>query len=298
MRNRLFPVFISTFLCTMFLTQIAYGGFRIDLSSAVFTWVDLPSSSSSWDGSVTINLYSGASSSPVATQNFPWGSWIAYWDGAAVFPVDKDQEVNVRVEFTNTSALTKADELFLEIVMDGSVVGARIKVPQRAWAMFAKEALKADDADTVGGVSAASLEESAEIDADILAHAANSSAHHIKTTSFSDLTDSAADAQIPNDITVDHAADATTLAGMASSAFASASHNHNELYYTKTYVDALEAALIARIAALEAKLLKVTADANNIYITGANLHVISAGGVSGTLDSAEVNTGKVIIRGN
>jgi len=53
------------------------------------------------------------------------------------------------------------------------------------------------DADTVDGVQGADLEESAEIDADITAHAVVTDAHHAKTTSFSELTDTAADAQIP-----------------------------------------------------------------------------------------------------
>jgi len=46
------------------------------------------------------------------------------------------------------------------------------------------------------------LEESAEIDADITTHTAIADAHHSKTTSFSELSDSATDAQIPDDITI------------------------------------------------------------------------------------------------
>jgi len=86
-------------------------------------------------------------------------------------------------------------------------------------------ALKADlarDADTVDGAEAADLEESAEIDADIAAHAALPSAHHVKTTLFSELMDTATDAQIPDDITVNYAAaagDAGTLDGVDSTQF-------------------------------------------------------------------------------
>ena len=53
------------------------------------------------------------------------------------------------------------------------------------------------DADRIDGAESATLEESAEIDADIAAHTAIAGAHHTKTTSFSELTDTASDAQIP-----------------------------------------------------------------------------------------------------
>jgi len=74
----------------------------------------------------------------------------------------------------------------------------------------------AGDADTVDGVHAAELEESSEIDSDIAAHAAVADAHHAKTTLFSELTDTATDGQIPNDITINYAAsagDADTVDG-------------------------------------------------------------------------------------
>ncbi len=71
----------------------------------------------------------------------------------------------------------------------------------------------AKDADTVDGAHAVDLEESAEIDADIAVHKGDAGAHHSKTTSFSELTDTATDAQIPDSITVDQAANADTVDG-------------------------------------------------------------------------------------
>lgn len=47
------------------------------------------------------------------------------------------------------------------------------------------------DADTVDGAEAAALEESAEIDADIAAHASDPSAHHTKTTDASEIVSGA-----------------------------------------------------------------------------------------------------------
>ncbi len=72
---------------------------------------------------------------------------------------------------------------------------------------------QAANADTVDGAHAADLEESAEIDADIAVHKGDAGAHHSKTTSFSELTDTATDAQIPDSITVDQAANADTVDG-------------------------------------------------------------------------------------
>jgi hypothetical protein len=79
----------------------------------------------------------------------------------------------------------------------------------------------AGDADTVDGAHASELEESAEIDADVSTHSGIPSAHHAKTDSFTELGDSAADSQIPNNITIDYAAaagNADTVDGAHASA--------------------------------------------------------------------------------
>ncbi|NQT84940.1 tail fiber domain-containing protein [bacterium] len=68
------------------------------------------------------------------------------------------------------------------------------------------------DADAVDGIQGADLEESAEIDADIAAHAAIADAHHAKTTSFGKLTDTATDGQIPGSIARDSEIMPTVLA--------------------------------------------------------------------------------------
>ncbi len=64
-------------------------------------------------------------------------------------------------------------------------------------------AARAGDADTVDGMEAHDLEESAEIDTAITDHAAITDAHHSKTTSFTELTDSASDFQIPDSLARD-----------------------------------------------------------------------------------------------
>jgi len=72
------------------------------------------------------------------------------------------------------------------------------------------------DADTVDGHEGAALEESQEIIDAIDAHELLPSIHHTKTTSFTDLSDMATDAQIPDNITINYAltaGDAETVDG-------------------------------------------------------------------------------------
>jgi len=109
-------------------------------------------------------------------------------------------------------------------------------------------AAEAGNADTVDGMEGADLEESAEIDADIGTHAGDAGAHHTKTTSFSDLTDTATDAQIAASIARDSeimptvlAADGTgstldadLLDGIDSTGLAAAVHNHDGTYWRLT----------------------------------------------------------------
>ena len=141
-------------------------------------------------------------------------------------------------------------------------------------------AATAGDADTLDGVEAAALEETAEIEFEIVYHASKVSAHHTKTTTFVELTGSVTDAQVPDDITVNYAAaagDAATLDGQDSSAFADAS-----------YVAALE----ARIAALEALLAGVTRAGDDITFSGSNVHIVSG---SGATDGAVNGRGNLIV---
>ena len=65
-------------------------------------------------------------------------------------------------------------------------------------------------------------------------------------------------------------------------------HNHDDRYYNKSYVDALE----ARLAKIESILSGVTRSGKNIYIDGANLNIRDG---SGTTDGPVNGTGNLII---
>jgi len=109
----------------------------------------------------------------------------------------------------------------------------------------------------------------ASLQTELAAHKASESAHHTKTTSFTELTDSATDGQIPNGITVNYAAtcgDADTVDG-------------------KHAVDLDVAGLGDRVVDLEDLLEHVSRDGDDIYVTGANLHVVNG------LDDTETTNG-------
>jgi len=209
---------------------------------------------------------------------------VEMWSEGPLTVSVEDGVFNVILGQTNPVAPGDLDgSCWLEVIVDGEYLVPRERVVS---SLFAIEAMDADTLDgldsldfaeashghsfteltdtatdaqipdditilnagLVDGYEGADLEESSEIDADIATHAAETSAHHAKTTSFLELTDTAADAQIPDDITVEYATasgsadsatyattsgDSDTLDGDHSSDFASAEHDHDDRYYTK-----------------------------------------------------------------
>jgi len=91
-------------------------------------------------------------------------------------------------------------------------------------------------------------------------HAADPAAHHTKTTSFTELTDSISDSQIPTSITRD-----TELAALQATVDAQA---------------VLISTLQAQVAALQDLLQHFSRTGNDIYITGANLHILNGTGTT------------------
>jgi hypothetical protein len=92
-------------------------------------------------------------------------------------------------------------QLYLEVEIDSDgTILPREPLTSFPSALNADVADYAKDAGLLGGMSPSDLEESAEIDADVAAHAAIPDAHHAKTTDFAELTTGqAANAQIQDD---------------------------------------------------------------------------------------------------
>ncbi len=101
----------------------------------------------------------------------------------------------------------ESNDLWLEIEYKGELMTPRLAMSSVAGALYAE---KAGDADTVGGKGIVEL----ALKTELADHAGNPSAHHAKTTSFSELSDQISDAQIPSSITRDselvaHASDSS-----------------------------------------------------------------------------------------
>jgi len=159
--------------------------------------------------SMTFRLYSVPSSgSPIWTET------------QSVFVADGIYSVELGSVNSFPSGLFDNAALYLEVVIGSETLSPRQQLISTAFSM------KAGDAETLDGMDSTELDQSghandtgnphsvtpAQIGAasssDFISHEANDSAHHSKTTSFTEMTDQATDAQIPNDITISYAASA------------------------------------------------------------------------------------------
>jgi hypothetical protein len=123
------------------------------------------------------------------------------------------------------------------------------------------------------------------VENDLTLHQAAPSAHHDKTTDFADLTSGmATDTQVRDDITINQATFASvsgnsdTLDGLDSTDFSPSGHDHDDRYYSKAHVDALE----VRIADLEATLSGVSRGGTPDTLTFSGMNVQVNDGSGGT----------------
>ena len=117
--------------------------------------------------------------------------------------------------------------------------------------------------------------------------------------SFSEISGSTTDAQIPDNITINYATDADTVDGHHAAEFAGAGHTHDNRYYTETEVNSLITGLQDQINSLQTTvnqlttlLADVTRDGDDIFIDNANLHIRDG---SGTTDGTVNGLGNLII---
>jgi len=121
-------------------------------------------------------------------------------------------------------ALFSTNNLWLEVEVNAEVLTPRQQVTSVAFALQAQEtahAVTADDAAMLAGQNATAYDQSTHVmdtgnphgvtaaqtgaatPSDIVTHAADPSAHHVKTRSFAELADQISDAQIPTSIARD-----------------------------------------------------------------------------------------------
>ncbi|MDJ0787843.1 MAG: hypothetical protein QNK05_13620 [Myxococcota bacterium] len=165
---------------------------------------------------------------------------------------------------------------WLELVVDGEVLAPRQAFSSVAYALQSQQsqsavfAATAGDADRLGGVEAAALDQSAhvgasgnphgvtaadvgaasvaDIDAAVVGHASDASAHHAKTTSFAELLDQIAEGQIPDAITRD-----SEIAGLQAQ-ITSLQDDNAALGLQVASLEAANAGLGAQLAGFQASL--------------------------------------------
>jgi hypothetical protein len=173
-----------------------------------------------WQGYLT--QASGAPVNGVVTIEFrlytvPAGSGPPFWSETHLVAVEQGL---ISVALGAVSPLPSAADLDTPLWLALKVGDDAEMVPRQAL-LLAPFALRAHDADTVGGLGAAALDQSSHASAignphqttavqvgaaspaDLDAHSALPAAHHSKTTRFAELTDGASEAQIPPEIARD-----------------------------------------------------------------------------------------------
>ena len=139
-RNSVFSSLLFIIL-TILLTSPALAGFTIKIDK------DLPQSSvAGVPGNLTFTLYATETTlTPLATQVFTSGTWKADYDFTQFKGAAPEAMVTFSADFTNTDTLTKDMVLWVEMEIDGIVKGSRELISQETWALFAVEAVVADD---------------------------------------------------------------------------------------------------------------------------------------------------------
>ena len=136
---------------------------------------------------------------------------VMYWsnDGnnppVNTIPLSVDHGVfNIVLGHTNgmmpvPGSVFENEDVYLRVWFDDGTHGSQQLSPDSQFTSTGFS-FKAADADTLEGYSADDLDQSGDLDL----HVADVSAHHEKTTLFSELVDTASDAQIPDDISLDN----------------------------------------------------------------------------------------------
>ncbi len=163
-----------------------------------------------------------------------------------------------------SASLFNGADRWLEMVVEGETLEPRQRLASVPYAIVSENSRLLDGQAASNFASASHLHSGSDIvdgvvsekwidaaiarDSELSAHAADSAAHHKKTTTFAELTDTAAEAQIPAGIARDaeilpavlagdgagSTLDADLLDGKDSSAFALSGHTHAAVYWGLT----------------------------------------------------------------
>jgi hypothetical protein len=150
--------------------------------------------------------------------------------------------------------------------------------PQLTSVAYAIRACKAEVAESVmeGCIETVHLSDNVVSEEKIAGDAVTSDKIADGTLTVSDMDDGVALDEILDDDGDGSGLDADLLDGLDSLDFAASGHDHDGSYYTQAHIDALE----ARIAQLEALLLNVTRNGNDITFSGVNVQIVNGTGTT------------------
>lgn len=250
-------MFLALFI-SIITAMPAEAGFAIRLEK------DVPQSSVTKVNPIEIRIYdSETAATHVASENFGVKDLML----ATYFTLAGDTAYRIRTDFTMTDTLTGNMDLWWELWLGGSRMGKRERVPQSAYSLFSVEAV---DADTVDGSHAADFAASAHthvagdiptgpgsgLDADTVdgQHAsAFAASGHNHDSAYVNVgaADSVTAGMITAGAVSNNHVNAAAAIDYSKLNHPATNHDYTGQFYTQAQVDAIVAALTARLGVFE-----------------------------------------------
>ncbi len=289
MLNKLGSTVIISFVLSLFIISLAgalphemnYQGYLTDSNEIPldgdylmsFALYDVQEGGSSvWAESQTVNIENGIYNVILGQPSNELAPALFQTDLYLGVAVGLDPEMEPRLKLTTTPFSMKSGQAY-----DSDMLGGQVPTD------FDQSA-HLGNTDNPHGVTTTQI--SAVETSAYATHTGDASAHHAKTTSFTELTDTASEAQIPDEITRD------TELGTGLDGKADTSHTHETVYYTQSQVNTIVSNLQSQLDALNTLFANVTRTGNDITFSGVNVHIVSG---SGTTDGTVNGLGNLVV---
>ncbi len=139
MKRRKTLLIVFAIILSLLIFSIVYAGFSINLEKHVLGLQPVQISTTT-TYNYTFNIYDSATATiPIASQTFALNEIILepYTQYASITSTfNWIPSTKLSVDFTNTDAITRDMDLWVEIEFDGVVKGNREQVKHEAWSMF------------------------------------------------------------------------------------------------------------------------------------------------------------------
>ncbi len=182
------------------------------------------------------------------------------------------------------------DGRWFEVEVNGEILTPRQRMTSVAYALEADHAGSADEAVTViaNGVTTTMIQDAAVENAKLASGAVTGAKIADGTITSAKIVGGAGSGLNADLLDGFHSTAFASVGHAHDARYAPSVHDHNDTYYDKAYVNALE----ARIAALEDLLQHFSRNGNEIIVTGANLNILSG---SGATDAIPNGLGNLVV---